>query len=521
MRNLRPYEAVMLILVSLGVQAASAVTWSNGSQITSSPTVTSQYPSLLYNFKTFKSWVFWASNQLVNFSIYYRIYDPACLQSACLLPPVARLSLDSHQNIMPSSAQTLDGNIWVFWVSDRTGNNDVFYKVFNGTSWTQDSRFTTWIGNDVHPSVLATLDGSLWVAWASDMACSASPCLSNVFLRKFNGTWSTIQQVTFSGRDFEPALSQSSDGTVWLAWSSDRVNSGKFDIYYKTITPAGSSLDTQLTKDPSIDSYPSVVAVKNGAIVVVWASDRNTVFDTSSNATVPEFDLFFKSSVDGGVSWSSDTQLTHDPILNPPTAVDDIRPSAVQMGQGKIGVVWQSSLTLNWNIFSLTLLIADIAVTAVSPAETVLAQGETLKVNATLLNLGWEPESLGVTLATNGTLVGSVQTSVGFQGTRTISLSWNTTGWSLGRYVLKVTAANLTGESNPGNNVLTRTVMLTIPGDVNGDRTVNILDLVAVAIVFGTRIGSPGYNPNADVNRDGVINILDLTFVALRFGQTG
>ena len=47
--------------------------------------------------------------------------------------------------------------------------------------------------------------------------------------------------------------------------------------------------------------------------------------------------------------------------------------------------------------------------------------------------------------------------------------------------------------------------------DVNGDGTVNILDLVAVASGFGT--DAP------DVNGDGIVNILDLVAVANAFGQ--
>jgi len=81
--------------------------------------------------------------------------------------------------------------------------------------------------------------------------------------------------------------------------------------------------------------------------------------------------------------------------------------------------------------------------------------------------------------------------------------------------------SNLVGESNPSNNKLTKLVTLTIPGDVNGDKVVNIADLVSVALVFGTRVGGPGYNSNMDVNLDGIINILDLTYVAARFGSTG
>jgi hypothetical protein len=68
---------------------------------------------------------------------------------------------------------------------------------------------------------------------------------------------------------------------------------------------------------------------------------------------------------------------------------------------------------------------------------------------------------------------------------------------------------------------MTTTIIISIPGDVNGDRKVNILDLTIVALSFGSIRGGPNYNPNADVVLDGVVNIRDLTFVAIHFGQTG
>ena len=50
-----------------------------------------------------------------------------------------------------------------------------------------------------------------------------------------------------------------------------------------------------------------------------------------------------------------------------------------------------------------------------------------------------------------------------------------------------------------------------LPGDINGDGVVNVLDLTLVAQAFGTD------SRNADVNADGVVNVFDLVFVANQF----
>ena len=50
-----------------------------------------------------------------------------------------------------------------------------------------------------------------------------------------------------------------------------------------------------------------------------------------------------------------------------------------------------------------------------------------------------------------------------------------------------------------------------LPGDINGDGIVNILDLTLIARGFGTD------SPDVDVNGDGVVNVFDLVFVANQF----
>ena len=58
-----------------------------------------------------------------------------------------------------------------------------------------------------------------------------------------------------------------------------------------------------------------------------------------------------------------------------------------------------------------------------------------------------------------------------------------------------------------------------ITGDVNGDGTVNIFDLVLVGSHFGKNV-DPAQVPNPDVNGDGTVNVFDLVLIANVMGQT-
>jgi len=59
-----------------------------------------------------------------------------------------------------------------------------------------------------------------------------------------------------------------------------------------------------------------------------------------------------------------------------------------------------------------------------------------------------------------------------------------------------------------------------IPGDINSDSTVNILDAILLAGAFGSRPGDGNWNPNADINNDDVVNILDAIILAGHFGES-
>ncbi|MBI3941973.1 MAG: hypothetical protein HY326_03095 [Chloroflexi bacterium] len=60
----------------------------------------------------------------------------------------------------------------------------------------------------------------------------------------------------------------------------------------------------------------------------------------------------------------------------------------------------------------------------------------------------------------------------------------------------------------------------TVPGDVNGDCKVNIVDLQLMANHLGLRSGQPGYDPAYDLNHDGVIDAQDAQLGAEDWGES-
>jgi len=62
-------------------------------------------------------------------------------------------------------------------------------------------------------------------------------------------------------------------------------------------------------------------------------------------------------------------------------------------------------------------------------------------------------------------------------------------------------------------------ILVTILGDMNGDRKVRVDDVLAVALAFGSEPGDPQWHPYADLNGDGKIRVDDVLIAAGEFGK--
>ena len=85
-----------------------------------------------------------------------------------------------------------------------------------------------------------------------------------------------------------------------------------------------------------------------------------------------------------------------------------------------------------------------------------------------------------------------------------------------GEYSVIIQASNQDGNAAPIQTMVTVASSSKLAGDVNGDSSVNIFDLVMVAGQFG----KSGAGLSGDVNGDSSVNIFDLVMVAGNFGKS-
>jgi hypothetical protein len=163
----------------------------------------------------------------------------------------------------------------------------------------------------------------------------------------------------------------------------------------------------------------------------------------------------------------------------------------------------------------------DVAVVSVHPDMNIVYQSWKINVTVVVQNQGLLPTDFSVTTFYDTTAIGTKSVSSLAAGANaTLIFGWDTaTAPYCHNYTISAHATILPGEIDTADNVLADgKVKVRILGDVNGDGTVNVLDLIAASNAFSSYPGYPNYNFYADINRDGRINVLDMIIVATHLG---
>ena len=117
-------------------------------------------------------------------------------------------------------------------------------------------------------------------------------------------TWGEDTRLTiFPGDSRYPTIAVSGS-TVHIAWSDNR--DGNQEIYYKHSTDEGLNWDSaiRLTNAPGI-SWINSMSVLGSNVHIVWQDERDG-----------NWEIYYKRSTDGGLSWEPDTRLTNNSAMS-------------------------------------------------------------------------------------------------------------------------------------------------------------------------------------------------------------
>jgi len=220
--------------------------------------------------------------------------------------------------------------VHVVWDDDRDGNKEIYYNrsTDGGTSWGADTRLTNDPAASENPCVSAS--GLLVIiTWNDNRQIGPG----GYYIRSTDGgkNWGTE---TLLGGTWNTAVSVSGM-LVHMVWVDGRgVHPG---IYYKRSLDGGATwgADMPLTiNDTAYSDSPSLF---------VSGSDVHVAFRDSRKSTGTGYEIFYKHSANGGITWGTDTQLTN-------FGVTTYNPSISASGSG-VHIVWTDNHNGNFEIY--------------------------------------------------------------------------------------------------------------------------------------------------------------------------
>ena len=180
------------------------------------------------------------------------------------------------------------------WVDNRSGDKDIYAQridVDGNTLWDpngvpvctqpQDQQFSLAVGNDRTPITSDGTGGAI-IVWHDWRDANSAP---DVYAQRIdpngNPLWSVDGELVASSpeEDKNAVVVEDGAGGVIVAFSSDRLNVGEFDVWADRIGPDGISVwgGDVLVCDATLDQdFPRIASDGASGAVIVWEDDRDS-----------------------------------------------------------------------------------------------------------------------------------------------------------------------------------------------------------------------------------------------------
>ena len=248
--------------------------------------------------------------------------------------PTKRLTWSSGSSVYPATAIGPNNHIHLAWRDETPGNQEIYYKksTNGGVNWIGAKRLTWNSGGSHNPDISVDSSNNIHVVWYDE-----TPGNFEIYYRRStNGGvgWSAVKRFTWtSGDSFDPVVATGSVGNVHVVWYDETP--GNFEIYYKRSTNGGISWSAakRLTWFSGNSYAPVIAADSGGNIHLVWQDDN------PGNS-----EIYYKRSTNSGLTWGGIRRLTW-------TSGGSFNPFIVLDQYNTIHLVWNDNTPGNQEIY--------------------------------------------------------------------------------------------------------------------------------------------------------------------------
>ncbi len=235
--------------------------------------------------------VVWADWSDGDYDIYYLYHDGVDWQSEF------EISTDTgNENQVRTAIAAEGGRVHVLWDDQGGGDGDIYYRLFDGTTWQPEIQISSDVGAEEQYSSAIAIDGDrVHVMWVDEGDGDR-----DIYYRYFDGTiWlPEVQISTDSAAEGQLKPSIALDGSrIHVAWADD--DGADWDILYR--------MGVEDHTPPQSDAGP---------IAKYWksSSDFSVGWTASDDYDLANISLYFRHSSDNA-TWSAWQEIDHNDTI--------------------------------------------------------------------------------------------------------------------------------------------------------------------------------------------------------------
>jgi peroxiredoxin len=244
----------------------------------------------------------------------------------------------AQRDELTSIACADNGRTYVVFTSNRNGNNDIFFRLYDGSKWSEDKPLTDTKADEYDGTIIVDSNNRAWAAWTSN----AEGGKYNIFVTTVSQTGEPCEPKRVSiGNDdsMHGRMACDKQGNIWVTyykWQNIGNRSRDREVFVRRFSKGQWSRQAQIspTDVPNYEDHtePAIACYEDGAIVC-WSWDFHQPQGYTKRAYNP---TIFVGRVSGELE-------TTRPVIasEENTNLIDVTPGVSVIGQ-KMLCIWDS-----------------------------------------------------------------------------------------------------------------------------------------------------------------------------------